>query len=92
VTSGAGTAAGRGGRTAQQGALAAARGEAAARGGVGRQRRGEGPARGGTAAGGRRSVTERVRGEKEGERRTHNQFIFFLCREPVIWHSAKIFF
>jgi hypothetical protein len=62
---------------------------------AGAGRRGE--ARGGTgrhgeaAASGRRGVTERVRGEKEGERRTREQFIFFLCRVPTIWHSTKIF-
>jgi hypothetical protein len=68
---------------------------------LGEHGRGKGPARGGAstaaarggvlAAGRRRSVTERVRGEKEGERRTRGQFIFFLCRVPAIWHSAKIF-
>jgi hypothetical protein len=52
--------------------------------------RGEWPARRGAlaAAGGRRGggqttgVTERVRGEKEGERRTRGRFIFFLYRVP----------
>jgi hypothetical protein len=70
-------------------------------GGAGRRRRpGEAAARGGRqddgGAGRRgeaaeRRLTERVRGEKEGERRTRRQFIFLLCRVPAIWHSAKIF-
>jgi hypothetical protein len=87
-------AGGRGGRA----------GTAAARGGRG-EGRPDGAARGGrddgrtarawdgAAAGGRRwadgGVTERVRGEKEGERRTRGWFISLLCRVPDHWHSVK---
>jgi hypothetical protein len=71
-------------------------------GGVGRARgeacagargvHGEAAAQGGGAAGRRVGErTERVSGEKEGEGRTGEPFISFLCRVPVIWHTAKIF-
>jgi hypothetical protein len=74
---------GEGGRT-----TVGRRGEPAARGGRGRAC-GEAAAQGGGGAAADSRESER---RERRRKKVEGQFILLLCRVPVIWHSAKIFF
>jgi hypothetical protein len=64
------------------------RGEPGARDGCGRAC-GEAAAQGGGGAAADSRESER---RERRRKKVRGQFILLLCRVPVIWHSAKIFF